>query len=98
MVQCMEAWIAADPNVVATYYGQGFHANKLPVCANLEDEPKVELQAKLATATRETSKGEYAKIRHACKLLAMIAPEKVAGRCPRFKTFIGWLAGKIDAA
>ncbi|MGA7496873.1 MAG: DUF4276 family protein [Isosphaeraceae bacterium] len=70
MVPCMEAWIAADPDGMALYYGQGFRLKSLPRRLNLEDEPKANLYSKLANATKDTSKGEYsesnnAKIRHA---------------------------------
>ncbi|MEI8371506.1 MAG: DUF4276 family protein [Planctomycetota bacterium] len=98
MVQCMEAWIVADPEALANYYGRDFHANQLPVRANLEDEPKLSVYDKLSGATRDTSKGKYAKIKHASKLLALIAPAKVSGRCPRFKTFTAWLTRQIEAA
>lgn len=40
MVQCMEAWIVADPEALARFYDKGFHANRLPARRNLEDEPK----------------------------------------------------------
>jgi hypothetical protein len=101
MVQCMEAWLLADPEKLASYYGQGFRANGLPIRQNLEDEPKLEVYQKFAKATKDTSKGTYseannAKIRHASALLAMVRPTKVAHRCPRFATFIKWLDEQID--
>lgn len=98
MVQCMEAWIVADSNALSRYYGKGFHANKLPVRSSLEGEPKGNLAMKLTAATRDTSKGQYHKIRHASKLLARIDAEKVAHRCPRFNTFRKRLATVIEEA
>jgi len=100
MVQCMEAWIVADPEAMSAYYGDGFKASKLPVRSNLEEEPKDSLYCKLADATRGTSKGEYSqanrsKIRHASKLLERLDVARVAARCPRFATFCGWLADVI---
>jgi hypothetical protein len=98
MVQCMEAWIVADPEALAGYYERDFHAEKLPVRVNLEDESKRAIHDKLKKATKDTTKGAYAKIEHASKLLALISPVKVAARCPRFKTFTDWLTQQIEAA
>lgn len=61
MVQCMETWIASDSDALAKFYGNGFRANQLPSCKNLEEEPKASVYDKLKRATRDTKKGEYAK-------------------------------------
>ena len=98
MVCCMEAWIVSDPATLARYYGQHFHAGSLPRRRNLEAEPKQSLYDKLARATRNTSKGEYAKIKHASKLLELIDPAKVAAHCPRFETLVAWLNEQIRDA
>jgi len=98
MVRCMEAWIVADPDVLARFYGQGFVRNVLPARQNLEDEPKPDIYDKLARATRNTQKGEYGKIKHASKLLERIDPAKVVQRCPRFATFTEWLSQAITGA
>lgn len=101
MVQCMEAWLVADPEALAAYYGQGFHASCLPARNNLEEEPKLELFKKLSAATKTSTCGEYsssnhAKIKHAARLLELIDPRKVAARCPRFATFTTFLDRKIN--
>lgn len=103
MVVCMETWIVADREAIASYYGPGFRPNSLPQRRNLEEEPKTTLYASLADATRDTSKGAYseannAKIRHASKLLAKLDPATVAKRCPRFATFTSWLDQRIKEA
>jgi hypothetical protein len=98
MVQCMEAWIVSDPEAVSAYYGNGFHAKSLPQRQNLEEESKPNVLDKLKKATRDTKKGEYAKIKHASKLLEQIDPRKVARRCPRFATFTNWLDEMIEGA
>jgi Domain of unknown function (DUF4276) len=103
MVQCMEAWILADPESLAKYYGKGFRVRRLPTRPNLEDEPKLDIYAKFARATKDTRKGPYseannAKIKHASTLLALIDPNKIAARCPRFATFMTWLNTQIDRA
>lgn len=98
MVRCMEAWIVADPDALAAYYGQGFAPNILPARPNLEDEPKPDVYDKLARATRDTKKGEYGKIKHASQLLQRIDPAKVSHRCPRFVSLTRVLEQIIEAA
>jgi hypothetical protein len=97
MVQCMEAWIVADPDALASFYGQYFNAKALPARKNLEEEPKQDLYDKLdkATGDKRLTKGSYGKIRHASELLKRIDPAKVAVRCPRFATFTRWLDATI---
>ena len=96
MVQCMEAWILADPEKMKEFYKKDFRENALPRLPNLENEAKTSIYSKIAAATKDTQKGEYsennrAKITHASKLLEMIRPKEISVRCPRFKTFIRWL-------
>ena len=98
MVQCMEAWIVADPDALAHFYGQRFARRSLPARQNLEEEPKRDISSKLVRATRNTQKGEYEKIRHASQLLQRIDATKVAQRCPRFVTFTRWLTESIERA
>ena len=95
MVQCMEAWIVADPNALQEFYQQDFKRNALPKQPNLENVSKTDIYEKLSHATKDTQKGEYGKIKHASKLLLKISPDKVALRCPRFKIFREWLAQSI---
>jgi hypothetical protein len=96
MVQAMEAWLIADPETLARFYGQGFAANKLPRTQNVERIPKDDLEPALKLATRRTKKGEYHKTRHAFDLLAQIDPEKVRSRAPHcerlFRTLLDHLA------
>ena len=96
MVQCMEAWIISDAEALATFYGQGFLENCLPKRNDLEEELKSDIEKKIMQATRGTQKGEYAKIKHASKLLKIVSPTKIEKRCPRFKEFVRWLDETID--
>jgi hypothetical protein len=97
MVQCMEAWIVADPDAMGGFYKKDFKKESLPKRENLEDEPKADLYEKLKKATESTAKKEYGKIKHASKLLETIDPEKISERCPRFGIFRSWLIESIDS-
>ena len=97
MVRCMRHGLSRTPRPLRVITDMTF-TKSLPVRTNLEDEPKESLYNKLAKATKDTSKGTYAKIRHASKLLGSIDPNKVAVRCPRFATFTSWLEERIGSA
>jgi hypothetical protein len=93
MMQCMEAWVVADPEALSSYYGQYFSISALPQRLNLEEEPKTDLANKLdkATADKRNKKGMYTKIKHASDLLKKIDPVKVSKRCPSFAALTEWL-------
>lgn len=78
MVQCMEAWLLADHEALAEFYGQGFQASALPGNRNIEAISKKDLFDALEAATRNTkTKGAYSKGRHSFQLLALVDPIKV---------------------
>jgi hypothetical protein len=95
MVQCMEAWIVADPDKLEEFFKQKFKKNTLPKRDYLEQESKADIYEKLKNATKDTQKGEYGKIKHASKLLEMIRPEEISKKCPRFEIFRNWLNESI---
>jgi len=72
MIQVMEAWIIADADAVASYYGQRFLKSALPAAADLEGVEKARIENALARATAKTQKKEYRKIRDAAALLKAI--------------------------
>jgi hypothetical protein len=93
MVQAMEAWLLADRQRLAEYYGPNFRPNALR-----GDERRVEVIAKddlescLIGASRDArTKGQYSKGTHAFDLLAAIDPAKVEASSPHaaeFHTFL----------
>ena len=97
MVQTMETWIVADPDVLRSYYGADFKSAKLPSRANLEDEPKKELQRRLKEATKDTQKRAYHKIKHAKDLLRLIDPDVVRERCPHCERLFRELSQILEA-
>jgi Domain of unknown function (DUF4276) len=82
MVQTVEAWLVADPEVLESFYGQGFQGNALPRRSNVEEIDKDELLAALNHAVRGTRKGSYHKISYCAGLLARMRPERVRPRAP----------------
>jgi hypothetical protein len=99
MVQTMEAWIVADADALANYYGQGFKKNALPASTNLDSVAKSEVAAALDKATRDTkTKGKYDKLQHAKDLLKLIDPAKVQKRCPSCKRMFADLTQAIQGA
>lgn len=89
MTQMMEAWFVADIATLRSYYGQGFNQNPIPNNPNVEDISKQTLEAALKTATRNTSKGEYHKMKHGPAILAQLEVARVraaAVHCDRLFT------------
>jgi hypothetical protein len=98
MTQCMEAWIIADADMLAVFYGKDFHRGALPKRKVLDDEPKASLYAVLEAATKATQKGSYGKIKHASELLRRVKPTIIATRCVSFQDFTRWLDAAITGA
>ena len=98
MVQAMEAWVVADPAALATFYGRGFRAQKLPRGSDLETVSKADLARSLKEATERTKKKRYHKIQHASHLLERIDVNKAKNRCSHCKRLFEKLRQKIAAA
>ena len=89
MVQTMEAWLIADLETLKKFYGQGFKENSISKNTEVEKIDKKQLESSLKAATRRTKKGEYHKIQHTFKLLALLEVDKVrqvAPHCDRLFT------------
>jgi Domain of unknown function (DUF4276) len=99
MVQTMEAWLVADPEALAAYYGQGFRPAALPNQSNVEAVSKKDLQKALENATKDTkTKGVYLKS-HGFELIGRIDPSKVRARCPGHAApFFEYLSSKTGPA
>jgi len=97
MVQMMEAWLIADPDALAVYYGQGFNKGAIPRNPNVEQVDKTSIEAGLQAATRRTRKGEYHKIRHGPTLLERIDPGKVRAASQHCERLFTLLAEKMSA-
>lgn len=90
MVQSMEAWIIADREALADYYGQGFNPGSLPG-GNVEHVEPQRLVDALNQAVRETSKRTYRKMPHGPDLLARVqiaAVRTAASHCERLLSML----------
>ncbi len=97
MVQAMEAWLIADSNALALYYGQGFRQKDIPRHSDVENIPKNKLEPSLIAATRHSQKGRYHKIRHVSELLERINPELVCAKAGYCKRLFEIIEEKIDS-
>ncbi len=95
MVQVMEAWIVADLETLERFYGQGFNANPIPAQGDVELIVKADLEHALIQATRNTQKGEYHKIRHGPKILALVDVSKIRNRARHCDRMFTTLSNKI---
>lgn len=95
MVQVMEAWIVADIETLERFYGQGFNANPIPGQEDVELIAKADLEHALIQATRNTQKGEYHKIRHGPKILALVDVNKIRNRAQHCDRMFTILSNKI---
>jgi len=96
MVQTMEAWFIEDRDTLVRFYGPVFGEGALPKHANVEQIDKSTLASALKAATRHTSKGEYHKIRHGCKLLAQLESAKVRRAAPHCERLFTTLEGLLS--
>ncbi len=77
MVETMETWLVADPDALATYYGNGFKRDKLPKRKDLEDVSQIDVANALSAATASAkTKGKYDKA-HGFDLVGKVDPNKV---------------------
>ncbi len=95
MVQVMEAWIVADLEIFERFYGQGFNANPIPTQGDVELIVKADLEHALIQATRNTQNGEYHKIRHGPKILALVDVSKIRTRARHCERMFTTLSNKI---
>ena len=90
MVQMMEAWFIADPQLLREYYKQGFNDKVIPKASDVEQIGKEKIETSLKEATKNTTKGPYHKTRHAPDILRLLNVERVrkaAVHCDRlFRT------------
>ena len=87
MAVCMESWLVADTESLSVFYRDHFHASRLPQTDNLETVDKATVLQALRSATRETTKGEYAKGKVSFAALGALDIDTVRKRmsyCERF--------------
>lgn len=96
MAQVNEAWLVADVDALEKYYGPGFHSNSIPRTNDVEQIDKTALYSALKAASRDTSKGEYHKVRHAPAILARLDVSKVRNRAHHCNRLFATLEAKVN--
>ncbi|HEX6902797.1 MAG TPA: DUF4276 family protein [Thermoanaerobaculia bacterium] len=97
MVCTIEAWLVADPDALAKFYGKSFNSKVLPAQPDVETVEKETLMSALNRATERTQKGPYHKINHCSELLKRLDPARVRARARHcdllFKTLEAQITG-----
>lgn len=96
MVPMMESWFFADKEKLAEFYGKGFNTNALSKNTNVENISKSDVETGLKNATRETSKKEYEKGKHAGEILRIIDSGKVRKAAPHCKRLFEEIKKEIE--
>ena len=97
MAQCMESWLAADPEALAAHFGPEFNSAKLPGDTDLEVVAKADILGGLAAATKGIRRGEYRKTYDGAALIGKIDPSRVAKRARHAERFFDVLRQKSGA-
>jgi hypothetical protein len=95
MVRTIEAWLVADPDTLAGYYGQGFLRGSLPRRQDVEAIAKDDLILALDRATARTQKGRYHKISHCADLLGLLNRNRVRARARHCDLLFTTLVARI---
>lgn len=96
MVQLMEAWFLTDPEALEAYYGKaGFSSKAIGGTQDVEAVPKSEVLRRLKTATKDTSKGAYHKVKHAPHLLEWLDADRVKQRAPHCRLLFDAVLPKL---
>jgi hypothetical protein len=94
MVQCMESWFIADVDTLASYFGKGFDARKLPSAPN--DKIELVSKEKLLKGLDKATGKNYSKGRHSFRILGSLDPKKIKDASPWAKRFFDALKSFMD--
>lgn len=97
IVQLMEAWFLADRDALSLYYGDGFAQNAIGDTADVEQIPKLDVFDRLKRATRNTTKGEYSKVKHAPFLLDRLSSRRVQTRAAHCRELFELVRARLQA-
>jgi len=95
MVELMEAWFLADRETLANYYGDGFISNAIGNTSDIERIPKADVMDRLNRATRNTTKGQYHKVKHAPYLLEKLDNQRVQDRSNQCRLLFSSVRAKL---
>lgn len=88
MAVCMEAWLVADVESLARFYGRDFKSDSLPMAGETESVDKTTIMSTLRSATRDTTRGKYSKGKISFAALGAIDVAIVQQRMSFCKRFV----------
>ncbi len=88
MAVCMEAWLVADVESLARFYGRKFKSDLFRKATDTESVDKATIMNMLRSATRDTTKGEYSKGKVSFAALGAIDVAIVQQRMSFCKRFV----------
>lgn len=97
MVQCMEAWLLADPVKLSGYFAPGFREAAIRKWPQIEAVSKADLMKALELGTRDCRRGRYSKGTHSFKILATVDPTVVRSASPHAERFFATVARLLSS-
>jgi hypothetical protein len=96
MIELMEAWFLADMHALEGYYGNGLLRNVIGETADVERVPKSDVLDRLKRATKDTTKGEYHKVKHAPYLLERLDNQRVRAKSEHCRRLFEAVTAKLS--
>lgn len=93
MVELMESWFLAQPEVVEKYYT--LPQETFVRIENVERISKSDVYQRLKDATRNTTKGEYHKVQHAPFLLERLDADQVQTGAPHCRQLFETIRARV---
>ncbi len=100
MVCCMESWLLADPDAIATHYGHRYRVSSLPnpMHRNPESVGTDESMRAIKQGATGYPNADYDKLKDGPAILERIDPKLLENRCPHARRFMEALTAALREA